>query len=109
MFWQCCPLICSFSVCLVLSPSFSFGDGGERKFIHVATFLSVLLERTAHWFYVSFSIIFPDCQNWTFYLQWLTRRQEHLLRGQQGIPISEFGVSTKLMNVLQIYEVFSHI
>lgn len=27
------------------------------------------------------------------YLQWLTRRQAHLLRAQQGIPISEFGVS----------------
>lgn len=25
-------------------------------------------------------------------LQWLTRRQAHLLRAQQGIPISEFGV-----------------
>lgn len=27
------------------------------------------------------------------HLQWLTRRQAHLLRAQQGIPISEFGVS----------------
>ena len=24
--------------------------------------------------------------------QWLTRRQAHLLRAQQGIPISEYGV-----------------
>ena len=26
-------------------------------------------------------------------LQWLTRRQAHLLRAQQGIPVSEYGVS----------------
>lgn len=26
-------------------------------------------------------------------LQWLTRRHAHLLRAQQGIPISEYGVS----------------
>lgn len=25
--------------------------------------------------------------------QWLTRRQAHLLRAQQGIPISEYGVN----------------
>lgn len=27
-------------------------------------------------------------------LQWLTRRQAHLLRAQQGIPISEYGVGS---------------
>lgn len=27
-------------------------------------------------------------------LQWMTRRQAHLLRAQQGIPISEYGVSS---------------
>lgn len=25
-------------------------------------------------------------------LQWMARRQEHLLRAQQGFPISEYGV-----------------
>jgi E3 ubiquitin-protein ligase SIS3 len=28
--------------------------------------------------------------------KWLTRRQVHLLRAQQGIPISEFGVSSRI-------------
>ena len=27
-------------------------------------------------------------------LQWMTRRQAHLLRAQQGIPFSEYGVSS---------------
>ena len=27
-----------------------------------------------------------------FFLQWLTRRQAHLQRAQQGIPVSEYGV-----------------
>ena len=62
------------------------------KGLSVSVYFSVLLFDTNRF----------SCRFLNRSMQWLARRQAHLFRAQQGIPVSEYGVSLELFVIITL-------